>query len=87
MRRSALDAISVVDATLASLCIYIEILEVVIEVDRTCAEISPKNCSVCRKDGSDVDSALLAQREGDSSQPFVELRNNGSSLLVVGVLW
>ena len=59
MRCSPFDAISVVYAALASLGINIKVLEVVVEVNRPSAKISPKECSVCGKYGRYVYSSLL----------------------------
>jgi hypothetical protein len=41
---------------------------------------------VSGEDGGHINLALLAQGESNTSQPFVELRNDGALLLVVDVL-
>ena len=38
------------------------------------------------EDGGDVDSALLTQRESNTSEPLVELGNDCALLFVVNVL-
>jgi hypothetical protein len=38
------------------------------------------------EDGSNIDPALLAQRNCDTGQPLVELDNDGSLLLMVDIL-
>jgi hypothetical protein len=38
------------------------------------------------EDSSDIDSALLAKRNGDTSQPLVEVCNDGRSGFVVGIV-
>lgn len=84
--RSSLDAISVVYTTLSSFRIHIEELQVVVEVDRTCAKISSEKCGVGGKNGRDINATLLAQRKRNTSQPFVELDNDSFSLFVVDEL-
>lgn len=38
------------------------------------------------EDGGDVDSALLTQRESNTSEPLMELGDNSALLFVVDVL-
>ena len=40
VRRRALDAVAVVDPTLAGLVVHVEVLQVVVEVDAACAEVA-----------------------------------------------
>lgn len=58
---SAFYAVPVVDASLSSLCINIEILEIVVKVDVTSTEITTEKGSVGGEDGSNIDAALLAK--------------------------
>lgn len=58
MCSSSFDTVSVVDASFTSFVVDIKVLEVVIEVHASCAEISPQQGSVGRKDSCDVDMSL-----------------------------
>jgi hypothetical protein len=84
--RSSLNAVSVVDTTLSSFRIYVKELQVVVEIDGSGAKISSKECSVGGENGSNINAALLAERKSYTSQPFVELNNNGFFLFVVDEL-
>lgn len=86
MGSSSLDAVPMVDTTLASLSINVEPLQVVVEVHRTGAEISAKESGMGSEDGRDIDMALLAEWQGDASKPFVEVRNDGLCLFVANKL-
>lgn len=86
VRRTALYAITVVNASLASLCVHIEVLQVVVEIDGASAEVAAEEGSVGGEDGGHIDLALLTQGESNTRQPFVELCNNSSLLLVVDIL-
>jgi hypothetical protein len=55
-----------VDATLSRFCIDIEILQVVVEVDRPGAEITPEKSSVRGEDGGEVHLALFRQGKSNS---------------------
>lgn len=74
---STLNAIAVVDATLAGLCVNVKILQIVVKVYRASAEVSTEESGVGGEDGGDVDAALLGQRQGDTGQPLVEVSNDG----------
>ena len=84
--RGALDAVPVVDAALARLAVDVEVLEVVVEVDRAGAEVSAQQGRVRREDGRDVHPARLDQGKGDGSEPLVEVSDDGSVVLVREVL-
>ena len=86
MGSTALYAVSVVDASLSSFGIAVEILQVVVEIHRASAEITAKKGSVGGEDGGDVDAALLAERKRDTGQPLVELSNDSALLFMVDVL-
>ena len=79
-------AVSVVDSTLACLRIYVEMLQVVVEIHGTCAEVAAEEGGVCGEDGRAINAPLFAERDGHSGQPFVELSNDGALLLVEDVL-
>ena len=79
-------AIPVVDTSLSSLCVNIEILEVVVKVDITSTQVTTKKSSVSGENGSNVDAALLAKRQSYTGEPLVKLRNDSAVFLVVDVL-
>lgn len=56
----AFDAVSVVYSSLPGLVIYVEILKVVVEVDRACAQVATKKGGMCGEDGGDIDMASAA---------------------------
>ena len=72
----ALDAISVIDAALSCLVIDVEVLKVVIEVDRAGAEVSAKKSGVGGEDGGYVYVALAAEGNGKACLPLVEVRDD-----------
>lgn len=75
--RGPLDAVAVVDASLAGLVIDIEILKVVVEVDAASAEVATKEGGVGGEDGGDVDMALPAERDGETCLPLVKVTDDG----------
>lgn len=60
--RSTLDAVPVVDTTLAGLGITVKVLKVVVEINRSSAQISSEESSMGGEDGGDIYSSLLAKR-------------------------
>ena len=61
MGSCSLNAIPVVDASLAGLRIHVKVLQVVVEIHRSSAEIpAQKRCMGC-EDGGDIDSSFLRQ--------------------------
>lgn len=72
----AFDAISVINTTLSGFVINVEVLKIVVKVDRTSTEVSTQEGGVGSEDGGDVYVSLPAERNGDPSLPFVEMRNN-----------
>lgn len=78
----ALDAVAVVDAALACLGVDVKVLKVVVEVDGAGAEVASEESCVGCEDGRDVDAALLAEGEGDTREPLVEVGNDCLFLLV-----
>lgn len=79
-------AVSVVNASLSSLGITIEPLQVVVKINGASTEVAAEKGSVGGEDGGDVDSSLLAKREGNTSEPLVELCNDSPLLFVVDIL-
>jgi hypothetical protein len=61
--RSSFNAVSVVDATLSSLGIHIEILQVIVEINGTSTEVPSEESRVGGEDGGDIDSAPFAEWE------------------------
>lgn len=82
----ALDTVSMVDAPLAGFGVDVEVLQVVIKVDRAGAKISSEESGMRREDGGDVNATLLGQRQGNTGEPFVEVSNDGSLLFVADKL-
>jgi hypothetical protein len=76
----------VVDTALSCLGVDVEVLEIVVEIDRAGAEVATEERGVGGEDGGNIDAALLAERDRDTCQPFVELDNDGSLLLMVDIL-
>ena len=83
----ALDAVVVVDAVLAHLMVDIEVLEVVVKVDRAGAEVAAEEGGVGGEDDGDVDVLLAAEGDGEAGLPFVEVGDNGTFELAQDVLW
>ena len=82
MGSGPLDAVPVIDATLARFGIAIEPLEVVVEINRAGTEVATQQGSMSCEDGRDIDSALLAQWKRNTSEPFVKVGNNSFLLFV-----
>lgn len=76
------DAVSVVNATLARLGIDIEVLKVVVEVDRAGAKVSTQKCSMGGEDCRNIYPSFLSQGKGYACKPLVEMRDNSPLLLV-----
>lgn len=72
------DAVSVIDTTFASFVIDIEVLEVVVEINRAGAEVSAEKSSVGREDGSYVKLTFPAEGDGESCLPFVEMSDDST---------
>ena len=72
----AFNAISVVDTTLPRFVIDIEVLKIIVEIDRASAEVSAQECSMSCENSGDIDVPLPAERNGNASLPFVEVRND-----------
>lgn len=84
---STLNAVSVVDATLACLVVDIKVPEVVVKVDGSSAKVSSEQGSVGGEDGGDVDMTLAAEGNAYTCEPFVEVGNNRCLLLMRHKLW
>jgi hypothetical protein len=77
----AFNAIPMVNTTLSGFVVNIEVLKVVVKVDRTSTEVSTQEGCVGGEDGSDIYVALPAERNGDPSLPFVKMGNDGGGKL------
>ena len=82
VRCCTFDAVSVVYASLPSFGVNIKVLQIIIKVDRSSAEIASKECSVCSEDGGDVYSPFLRQRKSHSCEPFMKVGNDRSPALM-----
>lgn len=76
----ALNAVSVVDTTLSSFRVNVKVLQVVVEIDGTSAQVSPEKSRVGGEDCGHINATLLAEREGDTRKPFVEMGNDCDGL-------
>jgi hypothetical protein len=83
---SSLNAVSVVDATLAGLGVDVKVLQVVVEVHGAGAEVSAEKGGVCGEDGRDINAALLAEWQGDTSKPLMKVSNDSLLPLVTDKL-
>ena len=76
MRCTPLDAVPMVDTTLSSFVVYVEVREVVVEVYGAGAKVTSEQRGVRSENGGDVDMSFAAQRDGEPSLPLVEVRND-----------
>ena len=86
MCSGTLNAVAVVDTALPSFVINVKVLKVVVEVNRTGTEVSTEQGSVRGKDGSDVNVPFSAERNGETSLPFVEMRDDSLVELTINIL-
>lgn len=73
----SLNAVSVVDSSLAGLMIDVKVLEVVVEIDRARAKITTEEGSMSGEDSGDIDMSLSAYWNGHASLPLVEVSDDG----------
>ena len=83
VRSCTLDAVTVVNPSLSSLGIHIEVLKVVIKINGTSTEVTTEESSMGGEDRRNVNAPLPAEWETDTSKPFVEMRNDSFVLLMV----
>jgi hypothetical protein len=79
---STLDAVTMVDATLSSLVVDVKVAQVVVKVNGSGTEVAAKEGGVGGEDGGDVDMTLAAESNAHTSEPLVEVSNDGSLFLV-----
>lgn len=77
MGRGPFDTVSVVNAAFARLVIDVKVLEVVVEVDTACAEVTAQQRSMRGENGGDIDVAFPAEGDGHPSLPLVEVSYYG----------
>jgi hypothetical protein len=77
VRRGSLDTVAMVDTTLASFMINVEVLQVIVKVNTSSAEITAQECSMSREHGGQVDMSLPAERDREARLPFVEVGDDG----------
>jgi hypothetical protein len=82
----ALDTVSVVDASLAGFGVDVEVLQVVVKVDRAGAKISSEKGGMGGENGGDVNAPFLGQWQSNTSEPFVEVGNDCSLLFMADKL-
>lgn len=75
-----------IDSSLSGFLVYIKVLEVVVEVDASGAEVSSEQGGVGGEDGRDVDVSLSAERNGETGLPLVEMSDDGRLGVVDGEL-
>ena len=75
-------AVSVIYTTLARLGVDIEVLKVIVEVNRASAKISAQKSSVGGEDSGNIDPSFLGKRKGYTCKPLVKVRNDSPFLLV-----
>lgn len=83
---SSFDAVTVVDTTLAGFRVYIEVLQVIVEIDGASAEVASQERGMGCEDGSHINLTLPAEGQSYTSQPFVEVRNDGFGRFMSDVL-
>ena len=81
-----LDAVAMVNTAFSCLVIYVKVLEVVVEVDASGAEVSAEEGCVSSKDCCDVDVTFATERNGKASLPFVKVCYNCELKLAGDVL-
>ena len=65
MSSSAFYAISVIDPSFAGFMIDVEILQIVVKVDRSSTQVSCEQSGVRGEDCSDIDATFSAKRESN----------------------
>ena len=84
---TSLNTVTVVDATFASFMINVEILKIVVEVDRAGTEITAEQGSMGGKHRCDIDVPLAQERDGETSLPLVEVGDHGLVELACDILY
>lgn len=82
----SLDAVAVVDASLAGLVVDVKVGQIVVEVDGSRAEVATEKGGMGSEDGRYIDLPLAAERDGQAGQPFVKVSDDGALPLPRGEL-
>lgn len=75
-----------VNSSLACLVVAVEVLQVIVEVNRSCAKIAAEKSSVCSKHSCHIDVTLATEGDGYSDLPLVEVGDYGRFLVARYVL-
>ena len=87
VRGGTLNAVPVVDTALSRFVVDIEVLEIVVEVDRAGTEITAEQGSMSGKHRCDIDVPLAQERDGETSLPLVEVGDHGLVELACDILY
>lgn len=79
--RAPLDAVTVVDSSLAGLVVDVEVGQVVVEVDGSGAEVATEESGVGGEDGGHVNVTLAAEGDSETGLPLVEVGDDGLAAL------
>ena len=66
-----------IDTSLSGFVVNVKVLQVVVEINATSAEVSTEKGSVGGENGGNIDVPLSTQRDCETSLPFVEMGNDG----------
>jgi hypothetical protein len=83
---TAFDTVSVVDTAFPCLVVDVKVLEVVIKVDGTSAEVAAEEGGMGCKYGGDVDMSLPTERDGNTSLPLMKVGDNCGGKLAGNIL-
>jgi hypothetical protein len=75
-----------VDPPLARLVIHIKVLQIVVKVYATGAQVPPEQRGVGGEDGGDVNVSFPAQRDSETCLPLVEVGDDGRREVTGGEL-
>jgi hypothetical protein len=70
------NAVTVINSSFASFMIDIEILQVVIKVDRARTQVPSEKSSVGSENCSDIDTAFPTEWKCNASEPFMEMNDD-----------
>ena len=87
VRGSTFDAVSMVNSPFPGLGVHIKVLQVVVEIDISGAEIPSQERGMGGEDGGDVNFALLCQRQRYPCKPLMKLGDDGFVFLVRDILY
>jgi hypothetical protein len=77
MRRRALNTVSMVNPAFSCFVVDVKVLEIVIEIDRAGAKVSPEKRCVRGEDGRHINLTLAAERDCETGLPLVKVGDNG----------